>query len=66
MSASSAASSVARKACSEVRQELLLRRADFESGIVGAAIGMAAYGCARVEVQFDYVYPAYDQIVSKR
>ncbi|MBW7923944.1 MAG: alpha-ketoacid dehydrogenase subunit beta [Burkholderiaceae bacterium] len=38
-----------------------------ESGIVGTAIGMAAYGlrpCA--EVQFaDYVYPGYDQIVSE-
>src|ERR1700720_589680 len=38
-----------------------------ESGIVGAAIGMAAYGLRPcVEVQFaDYVYPAYDQIVSE-
>ena len=38
-----------------------------ESGIVGAAIGMAAYGLKPcVEVQFaDYVYPAYDQIVSE-
>ncbi|WP_085904506.1 alpha-ketoacid dehydrogenase subunit beta [Kiloniella majae] len=38
-----------------------------ESGIVGAAIGMASYGLRPcVEVQFaDYVYPAYDQIVSE-
>ncbi|MEP9371892.1 alpha-ketoacid dehydrogenase subunit beta [Mesorhizobium sp. KR1-2] len=38
-----------------------------EAGIVGAAIGMAAYGLRPcVEVQFaDYVYPAYDQIVSE-
>src|SRR5437764_5304426 len=38
-----------------------------ESGIVGVAIGMAAYGLRPVaEMQFaDYVYPAYDQIVSE-
>jgi len=38
-----------------------------ESGIVGVAIGMGAYGLRPVaEVQFaDYVYPAYDQIVSE-
>jgi 2-oxoisovalerate dehydrogenase E1 component beta subunit len=38
-----------------------------ESGIVGAAIGMAAYGLRPcVEIQFaDYFYPAYDQIVSE-
>ena len=38
-----------------------------ESAIVGSAIGMAAYGLRPcVEVQFaDYVYPAYDQIVSE-
>ena len=38
-----------------------------ESGIVGTAIGMAAFGLRPVvEMQFaDYVYPAYDQIVSE-
>src|SRR6201995_4735074 len=38
-----------------------------ESGIVGVAIGMGAYGLRPVaEVQFaDYVYPGYDQIVSE-
>ncbi len=38
-----------------------------ESGIVGVAVGMGAYGLRPIaEVQFaDYVYPAYDQIVSE-
>ena len=38
-----------------------------ESGIVGAGIGMAAYGLRPcVEIQFaDYIYPAYDQIASE-
>ena len=38
-----------------------------ESGIVGAAIGMAAYGLRPcVEIQFaDYMYPAYDQITQE-
>jgi 2-oxoisovalerate dehydrogenase E1 component beta subunit len=37
-----------------------------EGGIVGAAVGMGAYGLRPVaEIQFaDYMYPAYDQIVS--
>src|SRR5438445_867404 len=38
-----------------------------EAGIVGAAVGMAAYGLRPcIEIQFaDYMYPAYDQIVSE-
>ncbi len=38
-----------------------------ESGIVGSAIGMAAYGLRPcVEIQFaDYVYPGFDQIASE-
>ena len=37
-----------------------------ESGIVGAAVGMAAYGLRPcVEIQFaDYMYPAYEQFAA--
>ncbi len=38
-----------------------------ETGIIGAAIGMALYGMRPVpEIQFlDFIYPAFDQIVSE-
>jgi 2-oxoisovalerate dehydrogenase E1 component beta subunit len=38
-----------------------------EGGIMGVAIGMAAYGLRPIaEIQFaDYIYPAFDQIVSE-
>jgi 2-oxoisovalerate dehydrogenase E1 component beta subunit len=38
-----------------------------ETGIIGIAIGMSAYGLRPVaEIQFaDYVYPGYDQLVSE-
>jgi 2-oxoisovalerate dehydrogenase E1 component beta subunit len=38
-----------------------------ESGLIGIAVGMGAYGLRPVvEIQFaDYIYPAYDQIVSE-
>ena len=38
-----------------------------EGGIVGTAVGMAAYGLRPcIEIQFaDYIYPGYDQIVSE-
>jgi 2-oxoisovalerate dehydrogenase E1 component beta subunit len=69
MSGISAASSAARQgapAASTARARCFDTPIS-ELGIVGAAIGMAAYGSAPcVEIQFaDYMYPAYDQIVSE-
>ncbi len=52
----------------EIRQDAAAStRPINELGIVGAAVGMAAYGLRPcVEIQFaDYMYPAYDQIVSE-
>jgi 2-oxoisovalerate dehydrogenase E1 component beta subunit len=45
-----------------------VRHADRRGGIVGAAVGMGAYGLRPVvEIQFaDYFYPAFDQIVRGR
>jgi 2-oxoisovalerate dehydrogenase E1 component beta subunit len=58
--------------CTEGLQQRFGRHRSFdtpisESGIVGAAVGMAAYGLRPVaEIQFaDYMYPGYDQIVSE-
>ena len=67
-SAISVACSAAPRACS--RSTAAQRCFDTpinESGIIGTAIGMAAYGLRPcVEIQFaDYMYPAYDQIVSE-
>ncbi len=58
--------------CTEGLQEEFGKHRSFdtpisESGIVGSAVGMAAYGLRPVaEIQFaDYMYPGYDQIVSE-
>ena len=67
-SAISAACSAPPRACR--RKHGLTRCFDApiaEGGIIAAAIGMGAYGLRPVaEIQFaDYIYPAYDQIVSE-
>ena len=51
----------------EIRQDRCFDAPISESGIVGTAIGMAAYGLRPcVEIQFaDYMYPAYDQITQE-
>lgn len=58
--------------CTEGLQEQFGKHRSFdtpisESGIVGSAVGMAAFGLRPVaEIQFaDYMYPGYDQIVSE-
>jgi 2-oxoisovalerate dehydrogenase E1 component beta subunit len=42
-------------------------RRSAKAGIVGTAVGMAAYGLKPlIEIKFaDYIYPGYDQIVSE-
>ena len=51
----------------EFGEERVLDTPLCESGIIGAAVGMALYGLRPVpEIQFmDFIYPAFDQIVSE-
>lgn len=53
--------------CERFGQDRVLDTPLSESGIIGAAIGMAVYGLRPVpEIQFsDFIYPAFDQIVSE-
>jgi pyruvate dehydrogenase E1 component beta subunit len=53
--------------CEEFGSERVIDTPLTENGIIGAAVGMALYGMVPVpEIQFaDFVWPAYEQIVSE-
>ena len=62
-----ASSARPRVSCDEFGDERVIDTPLTEAGIIGAAIGVALYGLRPVaEIQFaDFIYPAYDQIVSE-
>ena len=71
-SARTSAISAACSACTEGLQKKYGKTRVFdtpitEGGIIGAAVGMGAYGLRPVlEIQFaDYIYPGFDQLVSE-